>query len=269
MEAFPHELIDLIVNFLNHDLPALRASSLVSQKFLPSCRRRLFATINLKSRNAVKGFPNFVISSPHVLVYAKALSFVQTSPLGLEIISAMKQLPSLTKVELCYSRCPNNTRLVSTFSAPPFSSRLTHLSVANAYNFPIALLFECKALQHLWLNFVHIEGFPGEKSPLEGNFDGQGPQLKTFQLSCRYHDPTMFAWLVHKGCCLGFSKIEDVAIRATRRTQYKPMWEFIASKLPTSVKHLDLGPPPHGESRTTALPRFCPPLNGFISVSYI
>ncbi|KAK0440821.1 hypothetical protein EV421DRAFT_766704 [Armillaria borealis] len=102
----PQELIDNILDesvtqwedILLPDYPSLRALSLTSRRFTPSCQARLFKDINL-IRKSCKQFKDLLLESPHLGSYVSSLRmyYHSVSPI---VVDILLRLPNLYKLNV-------------------------------------------------------------------------------------------------------------------------------------------------------------------------
>ncbi|PBK89165.1 hypothetical protein ARMGADRAFT_1015344 [Armillaria gallica] len=102
----PQELIDKILDesvtqwedMLLPDYPSLRALSLTSRRFTPSCQARLFKDINL-IRKSCKQFKDLLLESPHLGSYVSSLRmyYHSVSPI---VVDVLLHLPNLYKLNV-------------------------------------------------------------------------------------------------------------------------------------------------------------------------
>ncbi|KAK0197982.1 hypothetical protein F5146DRAFT_66533 [Armillaria mellea] len=102
----PQELIDKILDesvmqwedMLLPDYPSLRALSLTSRHFTPSCQARLFKDVNL-IRKSCKQFKDLLLESPHLGFYVSSLRmyYHSVSPI---VVDVLLRLPNLDQLNV-------------------------------------------------------------------------------------------------------------------------------------------------------------------------
>ncbi|KAF8175844.1 hypothetical protein BJ912DRAFT_1064119 [Pholiota molesta] len=185
INTLPQELISLIMDYLSDDRESLKAASLISPIFLPTCQNHLFKRLCMSSFNPVfdyqcSAWADILRRSSDVLQYVKILeigppllrsrsrSFWSTRLLGdtpsedtlhpsindprLESILAGIIHPQSVTLRFQHSQWRNiSLSLQKVISRLISQELLTTLSLEDVNDFPLEVLQDCRNLLHLSL----------------------------------------------------------------------------------------------------------------------
>ena len=132
MPIFPLEIEEKILSFLGEDdkhLSALKACSLVCQRFLSICRKYIFGWIALLRTNDIHAFERFLGETPEIADYIRELDYnIQiafenlTSPSIQETFKRISKLKSLTIWD--FDKLPDSTGAIIQSAQRCFTSHI-------------------------------------------------------------------------------------------------------------------------------------------------
>ncbi|KAJ6588098.1 hypothetical protein B0H19DRAFT_1097971 [Mycena capillaripes] len=81
---FPQELVDIIIDNLNDDIPSLKSCSVAARTFVTSARIHIFNTLEISSPDTCQKLHRLLASSPHIppLVHALCIELVSAEKTG-------------------------------------------------------------------------------------------------------------------------------------------------------------------------------------------
>jgi hypothetical protein len=97
--TLPPEIIDVVVDHLRHDKPALRACALAHRVFLARCRHHLLRRARLRRPTQAVRFVRLVEHSPRTAACVTSLALEYDSPL-VPLLAARGTLPALERLAL-------------------------------------------------------------------------------------------------------------------------------------------------------------------------
>ncbi|TFK70664.1 hypothetical protein BDN72DRAFT_838613, partial [Pluteus cervinus] len=213
MSSFPAEIIGNFILHINEDterIENLLSCSLVSHTWCSFAQPFLYNRVVLNVRQEEKSLRlvNLLSQSPHIRVYIRRFAITGLSTSG-PPIPTFGALPSLQMLKIesyirRYDFLAHEEGLAS-LSSLLGSKCLTTLLLVDIENFPVQLLRQCLALQHLAIRHVTFS-----MSGLDADNRWRLP-LKSFTISTGYVRAPASAtinWFLSPACLFDLSQLE-------------------------------------------------------------
>ncbi|KIM41084.1 hypothetical protein M413DRAFT_28162 [Hebeloma cylindrosporum] len=256
--SLPVEILDQIFYFLRDDIPALRASADVDQRFSEIIEKHLYYHITLgDSEITAPQLSELLVASPHIIPYIKSLRINISSRRNFSwffnhSFREEEQLapifPQLLHLTILSVHAAIESRVIWTnlhvnfrasFLACIRSSTLADLSIAWLASFPLPLLEESPQLQRLSL----VGRFStDELSSIKGVVTTY-PHLQDLKIE---YSPELFEWLERTE----ITQLRSFRIWLTRYSTTDRIPEIL-SKSSNSLTHLQLHSPSRGPINST------------------
>lgn len=156
--SMPQEIYDHIIDEARNDQDILKACSLASQSFLPTCRKHLFYAITIDSEAASQGFHYLLLSNPAISSYVQRLIIIPHPRLqpyagvpwaahGRKLAPILYALPRIRQLQLGdddshtfnWTHFPSSVRLVLQTQVRGLPSP-SALNIRHISELPVALL---------------------------------------------------------------------------------------------------------------------------------
>ncbi|KAH9477451.1 hypothetical protein JR316_0009664 [Psilocybe cubensis] len=232
--SLPHELEEQILQYLSHDIPSLKATSLACHRFAYTSRKYLFNTVVLTFsshgviQTSPRRFMEILISSPYIGDFVQNLSIVDDRykiggythlrfdtilPTCLPLLKGLRaiavQSNSLTSLGWDAMSTDVQNALEDAFQAPT----LVSLSFYRILDVPLRLLSMPPSLKNLSLRLVTFKKATG----LNGSRDvGKLPRLTSLLLMLSDSTFNLFSqWIASQESSLDISDVRKLSVTMT------------------------------------------------------